>query len=124
MKILEVISGGSVNEAAYTGPGRMVNSGKYTGMEIGDATEMMIKDGLGEKAFHYHLRDWVFSRQHYWGEPIPMIYCNKDGWIPVPDKDLPVRLPDLERYQPTVTGESPLAQVADFVNTDCPKMRR
>lgn len=87
--------------------------------------EMMIdkvlEKGVGEKAVNYHLRDWIFSRQHYWGEPIPMIKCPKCGWVPVPDEQLPVVLPPLEKYQPTETGESPLANISEWVNVKCPK---
>lgn len=121
LSINEVVSGGSVNEAAYTGNGTLVNSGKYTDLDINKATDNMIKDGLGEKTTHYHLRDWVFSRQHYWGEPIPMINCPKDGWVPVPEDQLPVTLPPLEKFQPTGTGESPLAHIKEFVEVKCPK---
>lgn len=83
--------------------------------------ENAIVKGFGEKAVTYHLRDWIFSRQHYWGEPIPMIYCEKDGWVTVPEKDLPVLLPEVEKYQPTETGESPLANIAEWVECKCPK---
>ncbi|EKD53256.1 MAG: hypothetical protein ACD_61C00090G0003 [uncultured bacterium] len=81
----------------------------------------VMRRGVGEKAVTYHLRDWIFSRQHYWGEPIPMIYCEKDGWVPVPEDQLPVVLPEVEKYQPTETGESPLANIRDWVETRCPK---
>lgn len=83
--------------------------------------EVIIAKGVGEKAVNFHLRDWIFSRQHYWGEPIPMVYCERDGWVSVPDDQLPVRLPDVEKYQPTETGESPLANIADWVEAECPK---
>ncbi len=101
--------------------GILINSGKYDGMESLKAVEEMTKDGLGELTNHYHLRDWVFSRQHYWGEPIPMIFCQKCGWYPVPEDQLPVVLPPLEKFQPSGTGESPLSQVSEFVNTVCPE---
>lgn len=79
------------------------------------------KEGWGEKAVTYHLRDWIFSRQHYWGEPIPMVKCPNDGWVAVPEEELPVRLPEVEKYQPTDTGESPLANIKEWVETVCPK---
>jgi len=82
--------------------------------------EKIVEKGVGEKSVNYHLRDWIFSRQHYWGEPIPMIYCEKDGWVSVPEEQLPVRLPEIEKYQPTDTGESPLATMTDWVETPCP----
>jgi leucyl-tRNA synthetase len=105
----------------WEGEGRLCDSGEFDGVESLVAREKMVEKGLGVKINNYHLRDWVFSRQHYWGEPIPMIRCEKDGWIPVPDEDLPVRLPDVEKYQPTGTGESPLAHIDSFVNITCPK---
>jgi leucyl-tRNA synthetase len=105
--------------------GKMINSGFLDGMEIKDAIPAMMehleKEGWGKKTVRYHLRDWIFSRQHYWGEPIPMIYCEKDGWIPVEEKDLPVVLPEVEHYEPTDSGESPLAKMEDWVNVECPK---
>lgn len=101
--------------------GRLINSGKYNGLESSEASKKMMTDGLGKLDFHYHLRDWVFSRQHYWGEPIPMVYCVKDGWVPVPEDQLPVELPKIDKYQPTDTGESPLATMIEWVNTICPK---
>ncbi|HBC45354.1 TPA: leucine--tRNA ligase [Candidatus Collierbacteria bacterium] len=79
------------------------------------------ENNLGEKKVTYHLRDWIFSRQHYWGEPIPMVWCEVDGWVSVPEEQLPVVLPEVEKYQPTETGESPLANITDWVNTTCPK---
>lgn len=83
--------------------------------------EWIQNEGVGEKSVNYHLRDWIFSRQHYWGEPIPMIYCEKDGWVPVEESMLPVELPEVEAYQPTDTGESPLATMTEWVKTVCPK---
>jgi len=110
---------------AFTGDGILVNSGEFSGLKSDEAREKMIKwlekTGNGKKTTYYKLRDWVFSRQHYWGEPIPMINCQKCGWVPVPEEDLPVELPKVEKYQPTDTGESPLANIKDWVNTKCPK---
>ena len=83
--------------------------------------DRLVKEGVGERKTNYHLRDWIFSRQHYWGEPVPMIYCDKDGWQTVPEDQLPIQLPEVEKYQPTDTGESPLANIKEFVETTCPK---
>jgi leucyl-tRNA synthetase len=99
----------------YTGKGILVNSGKLDGLTSEEAFEK-----VGVKKTQYKLRDWVFSRQRYWGEPIPLIHCEKDGWVAVPDEQLPVELPKVEKYQPTDNGESPLALVSEFVNTECP----
>ena len=81
------------------------------------------KNNIGKRATNYRLQDWVFSRQRFWGEPIPMIYCEKCGWVPVPEEDLPVTLPDVTNYEPTDTGESPLAKIEEWVNTTCPKCK-
>ncbi|HLC49298.1 MAG TPA: leucine--tRNA ligase, partial [Candidatus Andersenbacteria bacterium] len=97
----------------------LVNSGDFTGMKISEAKEK-ITEKFGTKKTTYKLRDWVFSRQRYWGEPIPIIHCQKCGVVPVPEKDLPVLLPEVEHYEPTGTGESPLAAIPDFVHTTCP----
>jgi len=109
---------------AYAGPGYMINSGPYNGLFFEDAkdqmTEALAKDGKGKQTVNYKLRDWVFSRQRYWGEPIPVVHCDICGCVPIPEEDLPVILPRVENYQPTVTGESPLAAMEDWVNTTCP----
>jgi leucyl-tRNA synthetase len=110
---------------AYTGAaGRAFNSGPIDGLPVAQAIPSAIdwldENGLGERSVSYHLRDWIFSRQHYWGEPIPLIKCQQCGWVPVSESDLPVRLPDIERYQPAETGESPLANVPEWVQTTCP----
>ena len=117
--------GWDYSTAAYTGmEGVMVNSGPLDGLGVRAAVqraiEWLAEQGTGERSISYHLRDWIFSRQHYWGEPIPMIYCAQCGWRPVPENQLPVLLPELERYQPTNSGKSPLAAVPDWVNTTCP----
>ncbi|PIV01616.1 leucine--tRNA ligase [Candidatus Shapirobacteria bacterium CG03_land_8_20_14_0_80_39_12] len=105
--------------------GITINSPEWNGMipneAIKKATTWLKKKGIGKKAVSYHLRDWIFSRQHYWGEPIPIIFCDKCGEVPVPEEDLPVELPKVEKYEPTDTGESPLAAITDWVNTTCPK---
>lgn len=128
LEIREVIAGGDVNKGAYTGDGKLVNSGKYNGLQssetIAEITKDLEEDGLAEKDVQYHLRDWVFSRQHYWGEPIPIIHCEKCGVVPVPEHDLPVELPFVEKYEPTGTGESPLAAVSEWVNVSCPKCQK
>ncbi len=106
--------------------GLMVNSEQFNGMKARDEAykaicDWMVEKGWAQRKIEYHLRDWIFSRQHYWGEPIPMVYCEKDGWVPVEEKDLPIKLPDVEHYEPTDTGESPLANMTDWVKTTCPK---
>ncbi len=116
--IREVISGGET--LPFVGNGTLVNSGDFTGMESEEAKKKITEKVGGETKTTYKLRDWVFSRQRYWGEPIPMIHCATCGWVPVPEKDLPVTLPEVEKYEPTDTGDSPLAQMHDWVNTTCP----
>jgi leucyl-tRNA synthetase len=110
---------------AYSGlDGKLFNSGPLNGLEVQQAIPAAIgwleDNSAGERAVSYHLRDWIFSRQHYWGEPIPLIHCQQCGWVPVPEGDLPVVLPEVERYEPTDTGESPLANIPEWVNTACP----
>ena len=111
-------------EAAYTGDGVLVNSAEFNGLSVPDAKEAIAKKleaaGVGKQTTNYKLRDWVFSRQRYWGEPIPIIHCESCGPVLVPDKDLPVELPNVSSYLPTDTGESPLALVDEWVNTTCP----
>jgi len=124
--IIQPSAGWDFQQAAYIEhEGVMVNSGPINGLPVKEALPAAIqwlKDmGIGEATVSYHLRDWIFSRQHYWGEPIPMIYCDHCGWQPVPEDQLPVKLPDVEHYEPTDTGESPLANIIDWVTTTCPK---
>ena len=126
LPIIEVVKGGNVQEAAFTdcATGIMVNSGFLDGMTVEEAktaiTEFLTKEGVGHAKVNYKLRDWVFSRQRYWGEPIPLVYCEKCGWVPVPEDQLPLTLPNVESYEPTDDGESPLAAMTDWVNTTCP----
>ena len=126
LPIVEVVAGGDVQNEPYTDveDGVMCNSDFLDGLKVADAkkkiTEWLAEKNLGKPKVNFKLRDWVFSRQRYWGEPVPMVYCEKCGWVPVPEDQLPVRLPDVEHYEPTDTGESPLSKVADWVNTTCP----
>ncbi len=114
----------NMTEAYTEASGTMINSGEWNGMESAvlkkEAPVMIEKMGIGKKTTNYKLRDWVFSRQRYWGEPIPIVHCDKCGAVAVPEEQLPVLLPDVESYQPTGTGESPLADIAEWVNTTCP----
>lgn len=127
LPIIEVIKGGDITKEAYTdtNSGILVNSGFIDDMEVKDAIGTMLdwveKEGLGERKVNYKLRDWVFSRQRYWGEPIPLVHCDECGWVPIPESELPLRLPEVENYEPTDTGESPLAAIHDWVHTTCPK---
>lgn len=126
LPIIEVIRGGNIEEAAYTdtSSGEMVNSGFLDGMEVKSAITAMIshleKGGRGKKTINYKMKDWAFNRQRYWGEPIPIIHCPHCGMVPVPEEELPLELPMVESYEPTDTGESPLAAMTDWVNTTCP----
>ncbi|HHT68289.1 MAG TPA: leucine--tRNA ligase [Firmicutes bacterium] len=126
LPIIEVVSGGDISEAAYTqtDTGTMVNSGFLNGLDVDQAkakiTAWLQEQGLGVPKVNYKLRDWVFSRQRYWGEPIPLVHCKSCGWVPIPEEELPLRLPDVTNYEPTDTGESPLAKIRDWVETTCP----
>ena len=128
LPIIEVVSGGEdVQKAAYTDTdsGIMVNSGFLNGMEVKEAIsairDYLEKEGIGKKKVNYKLRDWVFSRQRYWGEPIPLVHCDKCGWVALPESELPLTLPEVDNYEPTDNGESPLSKIEDWVNTTCPK---
>ncbi len=126
LPIIEVVKGGNVQEAAFTNveTGEMVNSGFLDGLSVAEAkkkiVEFLTEKGVGHQKVNYKLRDWVFSRQRYWGEPIPLIFCEKCGWVPLPEEQLPLTLPEVESYEPTENGESPLAKMTDWVNTTCP----
>lgn len=120
----------SINEKAYidTENGILINSDFINGMEVTEAISAVIKklelDGIGKSKINYKLRDWVFSRQRYWGEPIPMVYCEKCGWVPLDEKDLPLVLPDVKEFLPGEDGESPLAKQTDWINVKCPHCGR
>ncbi len=127
LPIIEVVAGGNVEEAAFTDveTGVLVNSGFLNGLEVADAKAKMVafleQKGIGTERVNYKLRDWVFSRQRYWGEPIPVVNCAKCGWVAVPESELPLELPEVESYEPTENGESPLSLMTDWVKCKCPK---
>ena len=127
LPIVEVIKGGDISVEAYTdtNSGILVNSDFINDMEVKDAIEYMInwlvEKNLGDRKVNYKLRDWVFSRQRYWGEPIPLVHCKDCGWVPLPEEELPLMLPEVDNYEPTENGESPLANIHDWVHTTCPK---
>ena len=127
LPIIEVVSGGkNVQEEDYTDvyKGNMVNSEFLNGLPVKEAIPTMIewleKQGLGKRKVNFKLRDWVFSRQRYWGEPIPLVHCDKCGWVPIPESELPLELPEIETFEPGENGESPLAKAYDWIETTCP----
>ncbi|MBO5334102.1 MAG: leucine--tRNA ligase [Clostridia bacterium] len=124
--IIEVIKGGNIEEAAYTGDGEMVNSDFLNGMDnkkdsIAKMIDVLQKKGIGEGGVQYKMKDWAFNRQRYWGEPIPIVHCDKCGMVAVPYEELPLRLPEVENFEPGTDGESPLAKIESYVNCKCPK---
>ena len=131
LDMIQVIDGRSIDECAfekqdYLGKGyKLINSEEFTGMTVEEAkeaiTEKLVNRGIARKVNNYKMRDWIFSRQRFWGEPIPMIYCEKCGWQPMDEKDLPLLLPDIAEYEPIEDGQSPLAKIEDWVNCKCPK---
>ena len=131
LDMIQVIDGRSIDECAfekqdYLGKGyKLINSEEFTGMAVEEAkeaiTEKLVNRGIARKVNNYKMRDWIFSRQRFWGEPIPMIYCEKCGWQPMDEKDLPLLLPDIAEYEPTEDGQSPLAKIEDWVKCKCPK---
>ena len=124
--IIEVIKGGNIEEAAYTGDGEMVNSDFLNGMDnkkdsIAKMIDVLQEKGIGEGGVQYKMKDWAFNRQRYWGEPIPIVHCDKCGMVAVPYEELPLRLPEVENFEPGTDGESPLAKIESYVNCKCPK---
>jgi leucyl-tRNA synthetase len=127
LPIIEVVQGGDMTNEAFTDcdTGMMVNSGFLNGLTVNEAkksiTQWIVKEKKGNEKVNYKLRDWVFSRQRYWGEPIPIVYCEKCGYVAIPEDQLPLKLPDVASYEPTETGESPLSSMTEWVNTTCPR---
>jgi len=127
LPIIEVVKGGDIEKEAYTDTesGVLINSELINGLSVEEAIEKISdwleERDLGTRRTNYKLRDWIFSRQRYWGEPIPLVYCDKCKWVPLPEDELPLELPDIKNYEPTDTGESPLANIRDWVKTTCPK---
>ena len=132
LEIIEVITGGDMSKCSYekgeylnNNESVLINSEEFNGLSVMDAkkkiTEKLVNLGIAREVNNYKMRDWIFSRQRFWGEPIPMIYCEKCGWVPMDEKDLPLLLPDVAEYEPTDNGESPLAKITDWVNTKCPR---
>ena len=134
LEMIQVIDGADVSKKAfekheYLGKGcKLINSGKFTNLTVEEAKEAITKyleeKNIGRRVNNYKMRDWIFSRQRFWGEPIPMIYCCECGWVPMNEEDLPLLLPDVTEYEPTSDGESPLAKITDWVNCKCPKCGR
>ena len=128
LEIIPVLDGGDVSKEAYEGDGIHINSDFLNGLDKEEAINKMLayleEHRCGKKKINYKMRDWIFSRQRFWGEPIPMIYCESCGWVPMNESELPLLLPDVAEYEPTDNGESPLAKITDWVNTTCPKCGR
>ena len=134
LEMIQVIDGRDVSKSAfekqdYLGKGcKLINSSEFDGLTVEEAkvaiTKKLVDAGIAREVNNYKMRDWIFSRQRFWGEPIPMIHCDDCGWVPMDEKDLPLLLPDVAEYEPTDTGESPLAKITDWVNTTCPKCGR
>ena len=125
LPIIQVLDGGDISEKAFEEDGPHINSGFLDGMNKNDAmkaaTDYAVKNGFGQAKVNFKLRDWVFSRQRYWGEPIPMVYCEKCGWQPIPESELPLTLPEVPDFHPNDEGESPLSKAGDWLNAKCPK---